>query len=584
MGLLFTEELPGYTVEMVYWANSGYDLFYLYHHFANAVTMPTETDETDSTTKSTEIKTNPERKGYINPDAHDNIRTANEIVLVVYDDMNDAREHLTFRGTLDLKGWFDAKNIMDSSNWKISSETNFEVFEWDLKKNSWFMEITRSDSGCGSTGFLKFSCHVSETCLPYQWWAEDGTLDGRPCGIVYTKLTNPVEYENAYWASKITVFSLQYPAYNGKWLLNLRLSGGTQVRLLDLFLKGGFPSDGLTYRDKNLIQNFRDAKFIMIVLYDETGATEDTFIFDAATSGLTNWFTADNFLGDANSTLKFQFHDRHNFSFLNIGNNFDWIDDCDNAFGRLSVLSLPRRSDDYDKLCPFQRFWTARTGYTSILYSADKEGTFWNTGEVKYASMIEISTANINPWDETWKLVFKIPSHSGGTFSTYFLEGCNDNSCAPSLDGCYRHGNLMKQLEDASEISVRVYGNKDDVDNLVLELLFEGTGHHTDWFHEDRFLNSSTHPNLEESNAATFAYSIDGKYFYVGQEVTQNLDCAVVKTWLYILQNSNSCGDTFSQQDGSAYPQIRFARGSSNGQPRLLENLDVADRFEIYVR
>ena len=567
---------------MTYYAFSGGDLYYKYQHWLNyRIAGHEDPDNSDS--------------NYMNPDAHDNIRGATEIVFVVYDDLNNPREQLTFRGNHELYDWFKIENVLNSSNWDVTSESHFEQFDMKITKTSSFFDISETQSNqCNpSSGFLKIICVPDENCVDFQWWADNANDKDKVCAIKYSKLKWPTTFSNAYIGNKFTIFTLQYPAYNENWLLNFRFSSFTKANFRDFLMNGGFASNGYNYRDKNIQNNFASAENIMLVVYDESGNTWNKFVFRVLNAELDTWFDKNDLSDPAsfNSNFDLQFQDSNGFTFLNIGNHFD---DCATSFGILTISCKPLTLEEQNQLCDFhQQWWLTRNtdGYCAILYSVDPVGTLWSAGGFKYATRIEIATTNKqDPNEIDWKLVFLVPENSGLDVSDYFQTGLHDalGHSAINPETVYRHGNLLEELAEADDIKFQVY----DDGSVVEEMLFQGTGDSTSWFSFSNYQPGSISEwGLSDAENVAFDFvKEDGRDFAIWQEGT--FPCGQDVYWFFIASrklwscepedfNNGTVIENKFRFGGDVYPEIRY-RDKSEFQK---ENaFGEAKKIEIWVK
>ena len=557
---------------MSYYAYSGGDIYYLYKHSSKSKAIENSFDQ--------KLDWN-----YINPDAHDNIRAANEIVLVIYDEDFNPREHLTFRGIHNLEGWFDVNNILNSSNWDISSESNLNTFKMTLQENKIQMEISDSNENCrDKTGFLQLNCKLSENCSDFQWWKEDNSLQNKACAVQYSKFVHSMSYDESYLAKKFTIFTRKYFHYNETWLLNFRFSSSTPVYFWEFLNDGGVPSDGLNYRDKEIVGKFKKAKYLMLLLYDDSDNVVETFVFKSDESfQLDNWFNESKLIEQETEKSNFDWllSDTEKHSFLNIGNKLPWLEDCKSASGRLTIACRPRDPADFGNLCPFQHFWNQRNGYCAIFYSKTKQGTIWNEGDYKFASKLEIATSEVDPFVLPWILVFRVQSCSYVDALEYFRKGdyrSTSSNKAVAMDKIYRHGNFKKKLTSASHVQIVL---STDDHNVVMQLQFQGSGNSEGWFHKNKFVSSATHDHkLKELE---FVLDENGQTFYITKNISA--ECAERDSWLYVISTIElGCTDSLSL-DSNSLPTIRF-RDPDPASRHFKEekHFEEASFFEIFVK
>ena len=226
-----------------------------------------------------------------------NLYEAKQIMVVLYDDENTEREKLVFRGVGSIWNWFQAENLVESSLWDKNSLITAGVFELNPDPNDFYFEITATtESECDSSGFFKMNCDISTACDQLKWWLEDQNLVDLPCGIVYSKLSSPVDYTKGSWASKIqiltveiyeTVFSLEafsgvdaYDYYNTGELVNPDSDGGTFADKL--------------FRHPNIRSKIESADHIRFRVYNFEMTEIVSEIVFRGTNDFNSWFSGAN--------------------------------------------------------------------------------------------------------------------------------------------------------------------------------------------------------------------------------------------------------------------------------------------------
>ena len=103
-----------------------------------------------------------ERKEPINSDTQlDDIFTADQIRLVLFDERSKRAMGITFQGTFDYWSWFSRETLNTVYVWDLDPIDHFDSFKFHREPNGRGFDITvnqNDDDDCMSTIFLRMVC------------------------------------------------------------------------------------------------------------------------------------------------------------------------------------------------------------------------------------------------------------------------------------------------------------------------------------------------------------------------------------------------------------------------------------------
>ena len=315
------------------------------------------------------------RSWFANEKLYDNFYNAQEVKLVIYDEDENARKELTFKGVNDIWKWFNIGNTPESFLWEIDTEGVFSVFQINPDPNNFVFEITRSQSGsCDSSGFLKVTCNIEPECDQYKWWSEDLTLQETPCGILYSKQSQDVKYEKAFWASKIQILTKQKMDLGSTFEIIFMLDAFAGVDAYDYFKTGllqnpdpnGIVYANKLYRHPKIQSKIESASLITLRVYNFEKTKVVSELVFPGTRNFESWFGFGNVkssslweIKDLTSSRTGSFftlavpnkvnHDHLRKFFIN-----DFYQNCPEDQGWLLIVS---REEDNIPPCKWEKWW-----------------------------------------------------------------------------------------------------------------------------------------------------------------------------------------------------------------------------------
>ena len=116
--LKFSVEYPGWDVGLLYKRAAPVSFVQMFLH----LTLPASDFLVDEKTDQYDVS-------FVNQSFHDNLYKTSRVMIVVYDQRNDAKEELIFQGAEDLWKWFDA--------WSVRQERSnlMKITDWCIKSN-----------------------------------------------------------------------------------------------------------------------------------------------------------------------------------------------------------------------------------------------------------------------------------------------------------------------------------------------------------------------------------------------------------------------------------------------------------------
>ena len=276
-------EYPGWDVQFVYYTHSGANFSGLFSNLNNVAY--------DGAVKSETFD-----KNFANESLHSNLKIADKIMFVIYDERDQAREQLIFQGSGDITSWFSAQYLVKSVHWETSKLVEASSFKFKPSSADFQFEITtNSESMCGESGFFKITCDVSTECEDLKWWARDATLDKKPCGILYSKWTLSVDYSVGYWASRIQIISkpdwekvFMFESFAGIHPYQYYQSG------IESNPAGGDFHKNMVFRDSDIEGKIKSANFIWLMVFDKQKIHVASDVVFKADGDFETWFQREN--------------------------------------------------------------------------------------------------------------------------------------------------------------------------------------------------------------------------------------------------------------------------------------------------
>ena len=313
---------------------------------------------------------------FVNTVFHDNIHKAKQIMLAVYDRKNMLREQLTFQGNGSVWNWFQVQNVIDSTLWEMDSSDNFDIFKFNPDPDSFIFEITKNaGSGCGATGLFKMTCDLNTVCDELKWWIYEPSLNDQPCGVLYSKYSNDVDYRNAFWASKIQILTKDVAQRNFELLFVVEAFAGVDAYdYYDTGLLENPDDNGVThahklFRHPNIRDKIESASLIQLQVYNfEMTNVVSTLTF-YGTNDFDSWFSGNNIVNSSlwdvrgwpNDTLSGRYFQLSDVS--DVGPASETLrkffinhsyDSCSGDSGWLMAVS---RTTDTIAPCPYEHWW-----------------------------------------------------------------------------------------------------------------------------------------------------------------------------------------------------------------------------------
>ena len=287
----FAESSPGWNVDLIYKTNSGIDFSEFFAHVKNDTAPHASTNSTEGS--------------FVNLSLHDNLFLAQEIMIVVVDERGKVREELKFRGVHDIWNWFSPQNIIASSLWDLDASSALDVFEFGYNSEGNFnFEIGASTQNCVSSGFFKISCDVTEPCRHFRWWSFNHGLKTKPCGFLYSRLREPTDYGNAFWASEIKILTKTAGSVKPSdlWQKVFMMKSFAGVHAYYYFATGEqknpdengdfFPQK--TYRHVNLVEKIKTAELIRFQVFNVNETVVVSELVFNGTGDRDSWFALEN--------------------------------------------------------------------------------------------------------------------------------------------------------------------------------------------------------------------------------------------------------------------------------------------------
>ena len=315
------------------------------------------------------------RSWFANEKLYDNLYNAQAIKLVIYDEDENAREELNFKGVNDIWNWFNIGNTPESSLWEIDPDLVFFVFQINPDPNNFVFEMTKSQSGpCDASGFLKVTCNIEPDCNTYKWWLEDATLQETPCGILYSKQSQDVKYEKAFWASKIQIITKQKTDLGSTFEIVFMLEAFSGVDAYNYFKTGLLQNpdpNGVVYANKLYrhpkiqskimsassitlrVYNFEKTKVVSELVFSGTRNFESWFGFGNVKSS-SLWEIKDLSDSSIGSFFTLAVPDIVNNAYLRKFFINDFYAGCDKDQGWLLIVS---KEQDTFAPCFWERWW-----------------------------------------------------------------------------------------------------------------------------------------------------------------------------------------------------------------------------------
>ena len=276
-------EYPGWDVQFVYYTHSGASFSELFSNLTNVAH--------DGAVKSETFD-----KNFANESLHSNLKIADNIMVVIYDERDQAREQLTFQGSSDATSWFSAQYLVKSVRWETSKLREASLFKFNPSSTDFQFEITaNSESTCGQSRFFKVTCDISTECENLKWWARDATLDKKPCGILYSKRTTSADYSAGYWASRLQIISrtgwekvFMFESFAGIDPYQYYKSGNESNPAGGEFYKN------MVFRDPDIKRKIKSVNFIWLMVFDKQKIHVASDIVFKADGDFETWFQREN--------------------------------------------------------------------------------------------------------------------------------------------------------------------------------------------------------------------------------------------------------------------------------------------------
>ena len=277
-------EYPGWDVQFVYYAHSGASFSNLFSNLNNvAYDWAVELETFD--------------KNFANESLHGNLKMADKIVVVIYDERDLAREELTFEGSGDANSWFSVHYLVKSLHWDTSKLLEASSFKFNPSSADFQFEITtNSESSCGVSGFFQITCDISTDCEELKWWTQDAALEEKkPCGILYSKWITSVDYSAGYWASRIQIISktgwervFMFESFAGIDPYQYYKTGN------EINPAGGDFHSDMVFRDLEIEMKINGAKLIRLSVFDKEKTQVVSNLVFNANGDFESWFERNN--------------------------------------------------------------------------------------------------------------------------------------------------------------------------------------------------------------------------------------------------------------------------------------------------
>ena len=289
---------------------------------------------------------------------------ADKIVVVIYDERYRAREELTFEGSGDANSWFSAHYLVKSLHWDTSKLLEASSFKFNPISADLQFEITNSESSCGQSGFFKITCDISTDCEGLKWWAQDATLEKKPCGILYSKRTTSVDYSVGYWASRIQIISK--PGWERVFMFE-NFAGINPYKYFktgsEINPAGGDFHENMVFRDPEIEVKIKNAKLIRLLVFDKEQIQVASNIIFNGNGDFESWFERENI--NKSSLWKFEAMDAPStgtFFTISAPSDADFrffylnykMETCVSDSGWLMVTNSDGRG------CGWEHWWTFR--------------------------------------------------------------------------------------------------------------------------------------------------------------------------------------------------------------------------------
>ena len=276
-------EYSGWDVQFVYYAHSGASFSELFSNLTNVAY--------DGAVKSEYFDRN-----FANKSLHSNLMIADKIMVVIYDERDQATEQLTFQGSGDTTSWFSAQYLVKSVRWETSKLAEASSFKFNTSSADFQFEITtNSESTCGQSGFFKIPCDISTACEELKWWAQGAALKKKPCGILYSKRTTSVDYSAGYWASRLQIISK--PGWERVFMFES--FAGIDPYQYYKYGNENNPAGGefyknMVFRDPDIKRKIKSANFIWLMVFDKQKIHVASDVVFKADGDFETWFQREN--------------------------------------------------------------------------------------------------------------------------------------------------------------------------------------------------------------------------------------------------------------------------------------------------